>query len=139
MLNRSEQCRFRLQRKLAAKDYPPEEIRAALDELEAEGLLSDRRFAIAWMRNRAIQKHEGASKLLAGLLERGIEHAVARDALDEFFAETPESLCCQQAVAKYHRVGAAHKAPLAAHLKRLGFTMPVIRGAVSSQPALESD
>jgi regulatory protein len=109
-----------------------------LDELEADGLLSDRRFAIAWMRNRAIQKHEGRSKLLAGLLERGIPHAVAQDALDEFFAETPEQTCCQKAVAKYHRVGAAHKAPLDAHLKRLGFTPAVIRAVVSGQPAMEN-
>ena len=34
LLNRSEQCRFRLQRKLAAKDYTPEEIRRISEEID---------------------------------------------------------------------------------------------------------
>jgi regulatory protein len=132
LLNRSEQCRFLLHRKLAAKGYGEAGIDEALDELESEGLLDDRRYAFAWTRSRSISRHEGRSKLLAELRARGIAHPTARAALDDFFEETPEEECCQKAIEKYNRTGSVHKAPIEIHLQRLGFSNSLIRECLST-------
>ncbi len=51
-LARREHCRRELEAKLAARGFEREEIDRALDALEAEGLLSDFRFAESFLRAR---------------------------------------------------------------------------------------
>ncbi|MDR3312193.1 MAG: recombination regulator RecX [Spirochaetaceae bacterium] len=128
LLSRCEQCRASLELKLGIKGYSREEIRAALSALEEEGLLSDRRFAIAWLRDRAIHAHEGRALLAAHLAKRGIERTTAELALEEAFAERSEEERCELALAKYHRTGG--KAPPEIHLTRLGFPAGMVRRCV---------
>ena len=88
LLARREHSRAELARKLAA-DGTQEEIEAVLAELTASGLLSDARYAEAYLRTNA--GRFGAAKLRQTLRAKGIagelveEQLAAADAPDELF------------------------------------------------------
>ena len=99
-LGRCEQCRFNLTNKLIQKGYEKKYIAMALDFLESKNLLSDRRFASAWLNSRKTNHYEGRTRLAAELASRGIGREVAAGALDEFFQENDEEELCRLALNK---------------------------------------
>ena len=99
-LNRREHSRFLLSQKLQKKGHSIEAIQQAFDYLESKNYLSDRRFAISWLRNRRITKSEGRTKLFQHLLARGISKQIAENALDEFYEEFSEFTMLEKAYAK---------------------------------------
>lgn len=103
-LARAEQSRAGLRRKLLAKNFDENAVDCVLDFLESEGFLSDARFARSWLNNRNIAHAEGRTKLLAGLLRRGVSRDVANTALDEFCAERTENERLSRAVEKIFRL-----------------------------------
>lgn len=72
LLARREHSRLELERKLAARGYPAAEVEAALDRLEAQGLLSEARFTESLVRQRVQQGH-GPLRIIADLRRRGIQ------------------------------------------------------------------
>jgi regulatory protein len=128
LLSRSEQCGFLLHQKLIRRGYPEAEVAAALEELETAGLLSDARFAAAWLRERSIHKPSGPLLLKAKLSEKGIPRPVAVEALGAFFADTPEEDECRRALEKHRRTRLPSDPE--DYLQRLGFSGRVIRGAL---------
>jgi len=75
MLARREHSRAELSRRLA-DDGTPEDIQDVLDQLERSGLLSDARFAEAWVSSRAAR--HGDARLRHDLRARGLgEEAIA--------------------------------------------------------------
>lgn len=72
LLARREHSRLELGRKLAARGYPCADVEAALDRLEAQGLLSEARFTESLVRQRVQQGH-GPLRIIADLRQRGIE------------------------------------------------------------------
>ena len=99
-LNRCEHSRFLLQQKLQKKGHSLEAIEHAFDYLEGKNYLSDRRFAISWLRNRRITKSEGRTKLIQHLLARGISKSIAEESLDEFYEEFSEITMLEKAYSK---------------------------------------
>ena len=83
---RAEQTRVGLQAKLAARGFRGSAVRDALDELESEGLLSDERFARAWIRAHAPGHGPGPGpvRLMAALRSRGVSEEAARAAMADF-------------------------------------------------------
>ena len=93
LLAKAEQYRRGLERKLlgnklSGKGLPAQAVGMALDRLEAEGLLSDRRYAEAWMRQRIRRHPEGPRSLAAALAARGVAREASREALAVFFDES---------------------------------------------------
>ncbi|MCW5596474.1 MAG: recombination regulator RecX [Rhodocyclaceae bacterium] len=78
MLARREHSRAELTRKLSA-DGTREDIQTMLDQLEQTGLLSDARFAEAYVSSRAARA--GNAKLRHSLRARGVAEAVIAAAL----------------------------------------------------------
>ena len=72
LLARREHSLKELQTKLRARDYPEEEIEAALAALVREGLADDGRFVEAFIASR-IRKGHGPIRIRAELTERGID------------------------------------------------------------------
>ncbi|MBN1519691.1 MAG: regulatory protein RecX [Spirochaetales bacterium] len=99
LLARAEQTRAGLARKLGAKRFPSEAVDAALDELEGAGLLSDRRFALSWARQRSRSRAEGPVSLRAGLAARGVGRADIQAALDELYADEGRAEAVSRALA----------------------------------------
>ena len=128
-LARAEQSRFNLARKLAAKGIERRYIENALDYLEREGLLSDARFARAWLNARKINHLEGRVRLFSELAFRGITREVADAALDEFFSENSEDAICKKAFEKCRR-RRMREDKIINYLLRHGFSQKTIRIAM---------
>ena len=80
LLARREHSRLELERKLRTRDYSGAVVASVLDELEADGLLSDSRFAESFVRAR-IARGRGPNRIRLELIERGV--AASEDALRE--------------------------------------------------------
>lgn len=87
LLARSEQCRTGLAAKLVRKGWSRPAVTAALDRLEHIGLLDDRRFAESWTRSRLRSRPEGASRLIGGLMAKGVNGGIAREAVESVLEE----------------------------------------------------
>jgi regulatory protein len=85
-LARREHARAELEAKLTAKGWAASEVRIALDELEAEGLLSDARFAGALAAQRAgrYSRRGIAAELKSkGVAQPAIDAAIAQADIDD--------------------------------------------------------
>ena len=124
LLARREHSRAELARKLAAEGTA-EEIDTVLAQLEAEGLLSDARYAEAYLRSHS--ERFGAAKLKQALRAKGIPDADAEPSL----AALPSEI--ERARAVWARKFAAAPADTrewarqARFLQSRGFAVDVIR------------
>lgn len=129
LIARAEQTRYLLGAKLEKKGLSPRAVRLALDHLEAEGLLSDRRYAEAWLRSRLGQGGGGLSplKLLSGLRSRGIAEDIAKAAIRAVFGPEERKAALEKAIARETRRGEPDRVELRSRLRRLGFSAEEIR------------
>jgi regulatory protein len=129
LIARAEQTRYLLGAKLEKKGLSPRAVRLGLDHLEAEGLLSDRRFAEAWLRSRLGQGGGGQSplKLLSGLRSRGIAEDIAKAALRSIFGPEERKAALAKAIARESRKGETDRGELRSRLRKLGFSAEEIR------------
>ena len=125
-LNRCEHSRFLLSQKLQKKGHSLQAIEQAFKYLESKNFLSDRRFAISWLRNRRITKSEGRTKLFQHLLARGISKQIAEEALDEFYEEFSECSMLEKAYLKCLRQNLSQE-KLEKKLISWGFTYSMIK------------
>lgn len=125
-LGKTEHSRFLLKNKLLKKDFNLNYIEKALDYLEEKRYLDDSRFAMAFLRNRAITHYEGRNRLLQELLQRGVEKKIATEQIQVFFEEKDEFEIAKKALEKLRRIGKKDE-KLYAAMERLGFTNRVIR------------
>jgi len=88
LLARREHSRFELTRKLTRRGWAASDIDAVIDELAAENLQSDERFAEGYVRQRAAKAY-GPVRIRGELSERGIDASQAARALE---AESPDWL-----------------------------------------------
>ena len=131
-LARSEQYRFGLKRKLLAKQYKSEYIDKALSFLESKNYLSDERYAAAWLNDRRINHYEGQTKLLLELQARGIDKAVAADAVKEFFTDNDEEEICKKAYERFVKKGKSEDKLIEA-LFKAGFAYKMIKNVMDSE------
>lgn len=129
-LERCEQCRVGLQKKLVQKHFEKAAVDAALDYLEGRHFLSDERFARAWLNSHRIAKPQGRARLSAELSSRGISRQVSENALREFFEENSEEELCLRALKKRVREKKSSE-KLVAALRRDGFSYKMIRAVMA--------
>jgi len=86
-LARREHGRKELELKLRQKDFPPDVIGEQLDRLEAEHLLSDRRFATQYVDSRQRRNPEGRNLLTMRLMQRGVDRSLAEQVVDTWFSD----------------------------------------------------
>ncbi len=131
-LARCEQCRFNLTNKLIQKGYEKKYIQMALDFLESKNLLSDSRFATAWLNSRRTNHYEGRTRLLAELSSRGIGREEAAAALNEFFSENDEEEICRKAYKKLLKSGKRDEKLVNAMIKA-GFSYKMVKNIISEE------
>ena len=113
LLGRAEQPRFVLRSKLLERGYPGASVDLALERLEKEGFLSDRRYAETWLRarvDRAIRsarspspgsaRAEGPSSLLVSLRARSLSETDAKAALVAVLDEETRPALLAAAIAR---------------------------------------
>lgn len=81
MLAVREHATRELRRKLRQRGGEPAVVEAVLERLTADGVLSDGRFAEAYVRSR-IGRGQGPIKIRAGLVERGVSRGLAEESMD---------------------------------------------------------
>lgn len=86
LLARREHSRFELVGKLTRRGWETEPVEAVVDELAADNLQSDERFAESYVRQR-VDKAYGPVRIRAELSERGIDRDGVARALE---AESPD-------------------------------------------------
>lgn len=82
LLARREHSQVELARKLGRRGWPASDVGSVIDELAAEKLQSDQRFAEGYARSRAA-KHYGPMRIRAELAERGIDRGLVDRTLSE--------------------------------------------------------
>jgi len=74
LLTTREHSRLELARKLTRRGYPPSDVEAVLDALEADGLLSEERLLAAYVAER-LEKGFGPLRIRAELQAKGLPDA----------------------------------------------------------------
>jgi len=130
MLAARDRTRSQVSRLLAARGYPPGEVKAALDSLVGEGYLNDRRFATIWARSRLQTKPMGARRLRQELQAKGVEEDLVRDVLKEVYEDGEEAAARRAVAAGASRFGRRSEGSgpgrMARYLERRGFSTEVI-------------
>jgi regulatory protein len=120
-----------LARLLARKGFTQAESRVALDRLQEEGYLNDRRFATVWARGRVRTKPMGSYRLSRELEIKGVESQLVRETLEEVYEEGEESVARRAMARKLSTCGgrpaSSRTAQVAQFLHRRGFSAEIIR------------
>ncbi len=118
-----------LRRKLRHRGCPRDDIDAALERVRDLGYQSDTAFADSLVRARATSR--GRVAMAADLAARGVDRAVAREALSEI---TPEAeLDAARRVAA--RMPGVEQARLGGRLQRRGFSSETVRHVLRERAA----
>ncbi|HHM05361.1 MAG TPA: regulatory protein RecX [Gammaproteobacteria bacterium] len=137
MLARREHAVAELKQKLCGRGFEADAVNAAVDQLAAQGLVSDERFVEAYVLSRR-EKGYGPLRIRLELVQRGVAAGLIRDSLDHSDAKWRESV----RRVRRKRFGAAvpadvkERARQARFLQGRGFTADHIRAVLSEEDVL---
>lgn len=131
LLARREHSRKQLADKLSQREFSGSVVEAALNELEREGSLSDRRFAEEWVEARLRRTPNGVGWLRAALQQRGVSRDVAEPAIRRVAERNPELFdsAAERALSRLLRTD-RDSLSLKQKLHRRGFSPAEIREAL---------
>jgi regulatory protein len=135
LLGRRELSVAELRSRLIDREYPPDEIDAAVAKLLENGALDDRRVAGAYARTASKVKGRGRLRVARELQTMGIDRDVAAAAVAEVFGDIDERAMIQRAIQKKLRGGRRpatmqERARLYQFLMRQGFTPGAVSAAL---------
>jgi regulatory protein len=135
LLARRELSVTALRARLEHREYPADDITAAIDHLLETGALDDRRVARAYARTAAKVKGRGRLRVVRELHAIGIDRATAAEAVGEVFGDLDERSLIAKAIQKKLRgrqkvKDTAERARLYQHLVRQGFSPALIADAL---------
>jgi regulatory protein len=119
------------ERLLRGKNANNEVVEAVIARLREYGYLNDERFAFSYASYKVKQRPLGRRRLERDLQFKKVDSAVADQALEMVFTETPEEQLIDQAIAKRLRLRGKPKNRLEAkslfdHLLRQGFQFELV-------------
>ena len=82
LLSQTEQTFAQLKKKLMAKGFEPDQVLEVLQDLEAQNLLSDKRFTEQYLQFRT-QKGFGPLRIIQELREKGVDENLLENVIDE--------------------------------------------------------
>ncbi len=125
------------ERLLRSKNSNEEVVETVIARLREYGYLDDERFAFSYASYKVKQKPVGRRRLERDLKFKKVDSAVADEALDTVFAETPEDQLIDKAIARRVRLRGKPKNRIEAkslfeHLLRQGFEFELVSDKVRS-------
>lgn len=121
-------------------------VNEVIARLREYGYLDDQQFALSFASHKVKQKPTGRRRLERDLMMKKIDRAVAEEALDKVYAETPEEELIDRAIEKRVRLRGRPKTrdeskSLFDHLLRQGFAFELVSDKVRalSRIAMEDD
>ena len=141
MLARRELSEAQVRRRLTRRQFESADIDAAIERLQREHALDDRRTALACARTEAHLKRHGRLRALRQLETLGIARDVARAAVADVFGDLDEDLLIQQALDRRLRHGVSlEDTPVARRVHRYllaqGFDAARVLAAIRSRVKL---
>jgi regulatory protein len=139
LLSYRPRTREELARRLAGKGFRGAVVDRCLDRLDEAGLIDDRAFAEAFVRDRLRARPKGRRALLHELRTRGVGEGVAREALDQALGDSDEEEIdrARRAADRWRRRPGEEEARacrrLAAYLGRRGFPGDIVRQVVEER------
>ncbi len=135
LLSRRDHSRRELGQKLRQRQFDAELVEQALDKLEQQQWLADRRFAAVQVRQHIFRKH-GPLRIRVELQRKGVDEADIELALEE---EAPDwfelALACYRARFSFDdRLDIKEKAKRMRYLQSRGFAFEHIRHALETPP-----
>ncbi len=118
MLARRELSEAQVRQRLTRKEFQPDEIDAAVERLQSDRSLDDRRTALACARTEALVNRRGRLRVLRQVEALGIDRDIARTAVAEAFADVDEDAALENAIDRRLR-GVDTSPPAAAALRRV--------------------
>lgn len=136
LLGRRDYTAFELTTRLVERGYPPDEVRAAIDALTADGAVDDSRAAFAHVRTSARIKGRGRLRIIRELEARGIAAGVIRDAIAQLSPDDDraaiERLLARRGLPRPLQPDDRRR--LFQHLLRRGFPSAAISAALAFTP-----
>lgn len=117
LLTVRDRTRAELARLLAVRGFDRADSQVALDRLQEEGYLNDRRFATAWARGRLRTKPMGSYRLGKELEVKGVEEQLVREVLGDLYEEGEEPAARRAMAGKLSALG---RLPASARTLRVG-------------------
>jgi regulatory protein len=114
LLAQRELSEAQLRSRLARRRFDPADIDDAVNRLRQERALDDRRVALACARTEVRIRQRGRARIVHQLEAIGIARDIARDAVNEVFAELDEAALLNQALDKRLRRGVTLRNPATA-------------------------
>ena len=120
-----------LRERLAERCSSKAIVETVIARLREYGYLDDERYALGYASSKVRQQPIGRRRLELSLAKRKVDRAVADEALDQVFAETPEEELLDRALAKRIRLRGRPKTredakKLFDHLLRQGFPFELV-------------
>lgn len=97
MLSRRELSEAQVRTRLARKEFPDDDIDAAVERLRQDGTINDRRVALSAARMESTIRHRGRSRVVQKLRTLGIAAETVESAVAEVFEEVDESALLDRA------------------------------------------
>ena len=114
-----------VERKLRQREYPEDEIAAAVTRLREQGYLDDDKLAREFAAARASRAGVGASRVRSELAKRGLDPDVARAAVDDALPDD-DLAAAREAATRWQRSHRPNPPALGRHLQRKGFSTRAI-------------
>jgi regulatory protein len=135
LLARRELSLAQVRARLEERDYPTDEISAAIDHLLETGALDDARVARAYATTAAKIKGRGRLRVVRELQAMGIDRQIAAEAVGEVFGDLDERSLVAKAIQKKLRgrtkvKDTGERARLYHYLVRQGFSPALIADAL---------
>lgn len=132
LLDRKDYSSWELGQKLA-RNVSPETARKVVERLQELSLLNDEEYARKLARHYILQKHQGPRRAVLELRKRGIDAALAAEAVDEVEPEEGELLAlCRRKYARKLETDEKGREKVIAALMRLGHGYYDAAGAVDA-------
>ena len=140
MLSRRELSEAQIRTRLARKEFPDDDIEAAVERLRLDGTINDRRVALAAARMESAIRHRGRSRVIQKLRTLGIAADVAESAVNEVFEEVDEGALLDRAFERRLRgqdrndLDEKARARIVRGLAGQGFTIDAILKRLEGRP-----
>jgi regulatory protein len=125
LLSRRELTTAELRERLLDREYPEDRVDGVIERLTNDRTLDDRRAATAIARTQALVKGRGRLRVGRELTARGVPRDLAREVVDEVFADVSENDILERALRRRLPSGriTSHEQfrRLYQYLARLGF------------------
>jgi regulatory protein len=135
LLGRRDYTAAELRQKLVDRETAPDDAEAVVAQLQAEGLVDDRRAAASHVRTAANLKLRGRGRIARELAARGVDAEVAAEALASVTADADAESIARILSRKRvpARLDPAERRRIFQHLLRRGFSADAISKALRAR------